>query len=148
MGPQTGQRSQPRSRALYRGVQHRNCPASLTPGSSKSRVLRCSLPVVRSNSFCDCVGRGRRAALPLPAFALTWAEAGGNTMPHRVNQEDLEKATQDTPPPAPCSRRKRVASVLRASWYILRHWRPARSDRPPEMHAIDHLARDHPRAFI
>jgi len=69
-------------------------------------------------------------------------------MPHRIVHEALEKATWDTPPPAPCSRRKRVAAVLRASWCILRHWRPMLSHGPPEMHAIDYLARDHPKAFV
>jgi len=69
-------------------------------------------------------------------------------MPHYIVQEVAAKAPQDTPPPAPCSRRQRVASVLHTSWCILRHWRPARSHRPPEMHAIDHLARDHPKAFV
>ena len=69
-------------------------------------------------------------------------------MPRYMVQEVLEKAPQDTPPPAPCSRRKRVAAVLRASWCILRHWQPGLSHRPPEMHAIDHLARDHPKAFV
>jgi hypothetical protein len=69
-------------------------------------------------------------------------------MPRNIVQEDLEKVLQAIPPPTPCSRRKRVESVLRASWCILRHWRPARRHRPPEMHAIDHLAKDHPKAFV
>jgi hypothetical protein len=69
-------------------------------------------------------------------------------MPSRIVQKELEKATKDTPPPAPCSQRKRVAAVLRASWCILRHWRAASGQQPPEMHAIDHLAKDHPKAFL
>jgi hypothetical protein len=63
-------------------------------------------------------------------------------------QAAVGKATQDTPPPAPSSRRKRVASVFRASWGILRHLRPMPSHQPPEMHAIDHLAKDHTKAFV
>jgi len=69
-------------------------------------------------------------------------------MPRHIVQEVSKKAPQDTPPPTPCSRRLRVAAVLRASWGILRHWRPVDSHRPPEMHAIDHLAKDHPKAFV
>ena len=69
-------------------------------------------------------------------------------MPRHTVQEALERAPQGTPPPAPGSRRKRAASVLRASWCLLRHWRPACSHRPPEMHAMDHLAKDHPKAFV
>jgi hypothetical protein len=69
-------------------------------------------------------------------------------MPYRIAQGDLGRATQDPPPPAPCSRRQRVAAVLRASWCMLRPWRPTYSQRPPEMHAIDHLAKDHPKAFV
>jgi len=38
--------------------------------------------------------------------------------------------------------------MLRASWCILRHWRPMLSHGPPEMHAIDYMARDHPKAFV
>src|SRR5262249_262275 len=98
-------------------------------------LVWCSPPVVRSNSLTGLCAR-------------MWAEAGENPMPHRIVQEVLGKATEDTPPPTPFSRRKRVAAVLRTSWCILRHWRPARSHRPPEMHAIDHLARDHPKAFV
>jgi hypothetical protein len=69
-------------------------------------------------------------------------------MPPHTVQEALERAPQGTPPPAPGSRRKRAASVLRVSWRILRHWRPTRGQRPPEMHAIDYLAKDHPKAFV
>jgi hypothetical protein len=69
-------------------------------------------------------------------------------MPGYTVPEVLEKAPQDTPPPAPCSRRKRVTFVFRASWCILWHWRPVLSHGPPEMHAIDYLAKDHPRAFV
>jgi hypothetical protein len=69
-------------------------------------------------------------------------------MPRSVVQEVAEKAPQDTLPPLPSARRKRVASVLRGAWWILRHRQPMRSHRLPEMHAIDHLARDHPRAFV
>jgi len=69
-------------------------------------------------------------------------------MPRHIVQEVSEKAPQDVPPLAPCSRRKRVAAMLRASWCILRHWRPMLSHGPPEMHAIDYMARDHPKAFV
>jgi hypothetical protein len=69
-------------------------------------------------------------------------------MPRYIVQEASEKALQDTHPPAPSSQRKRVESVLRASWCILQHWRPAHSHQPPEMHAIDHLAKEHPKAFV
>jgi hypothetical protein len=65
-----------------------------------------------------------------------------------IVQEALEKAPHDTPPPALYSRHKHVAAVLRASWCFLRHWRPTLGQGPPEMHAIDHLAKDHPKAFV
>src|SRR5262249_23993385 len=98
-------------------------------------IVWCSQPVVRSNSFTGLC-------------APMWAQTGENIMRHRIVQQVLGKAIQNIPPPAPYSRRKRVAAVLCASWCILRHWRLARSHRPPEMHAIDHLAKDHPRAFV
>ena len=69
-------------------------------------------------------------------------------MLRHIIQEALGKAPQNTPPPSPCSRHRRTASVLRISWDILRHWRTTLSQGPPEMHAIDYLARDHPRAFV
>src|SRR4029453_11947289 len=74
--------------------------------------------------------------------------ADGIAGPHHIVQEVFEEAPQDVPPPAPCARRKRVASVFCASWCLLRHWWPTLSHRPPEMHAIDYLAREHPRAFV
>jgi len=69
-------------------------------------------------------------------------------MLRHIIQEALGKVPQNTPPPAPGSRRQRAASALRVSWCILRHWRPTLSQGPPEMHAIDYLAKDHPRAFV
>ena len=75
-------------------------------------------------------------------------DPGENAMPHHMVQEVLEKALQDTPPLAPGSRRQRVAAVLRASWCMPRHWWPARRHRPPEMTAMDHLAKDYPKAFV
>jgi hypothetical protein len=69
-------------------------------------------------------------------------------MPCHIIQEVVEKAPQDIPLAAPGIRRKRVASMLRASWCILRHWRPAFNHRPPEMHAVDHLAKDYPNRAV
>jgi hypothetical protein len=69
-------------------------------------------------------------------------------MPNRIVQETAWEATQDAPAPALLPRRKRIACVLRASWGILRRWQPARSHRPPEMHAIDHLAKHHTKVFV
>jgi hypothetical protein len=56
--------------------------------------------------------------------------------------------TQDAAPPAPSLRRKRLTSVLRASWHIFRNRRLASSHRPPEMHALDHLAKHHTKVFV
>jgi hypothetical protein len=69
-------------------------------------------------------------------------------MPRYVTQKVLEKARQDRLLPAPCSRRTRVMFALRALWCIRRSWWPTSSHGPPEMHAIDYLAKDHPRAFV
>jgi hypothetical protein len=65
-----------------------------------------------------------------------------------IVQEAVGEAPQDTLLQAPGPRRQRVVSWLRASWCLLRHWWPTLSHRPPEMHAIDYLAKDHTRTFV
>ncbi len=69
-------------------------------------------------------------------------------MPCHMVQVISVKAPRDTPLSAPGSRRQRMAFGLRAAWCLLRHWWPTLSHRPPEMHAIDYLAKDHPKAFV
>jgi len=69
-------------------------------------------------------------------------------MLRHIIQEALGKAPQNTPLPAPGSRRQRATSVLRVSWCILRYWRSGLSQRSPEMHVIDYFVKDHPRAFV
>jgi hypothetical protein len=41
-----------------------------------------------------------------------------------------------------------MAAVLRAAQCIFWNWQRASSYRPPEMHAIDHLARHHTKVFV
>jgi len=69
-------------------------------------------------------------------------------MSRHTVQAVSEKAPWDIPLQTPGLRRQRVASRLRAAWCLLRHWWPTLSHRPPEMHAIDYLAKDHPKAFV
>jgi hypothetical protein len=69
-------------------------------------------------------------------------------MPGHIVQAVAEKAPRDIPLQAPGSQRQRLASGLRAAWCLLRYWWPTLSPRPPEMHAIDYLAKDHTRAFL
>jgi hypothetical protein len=69
-------------------------------------------------------------------------------MPHHIVREVLAQAPQDSSSPALRSRHMRGGPLVRAAWCLLRHWWPTLNHQPPEMHAIDHLARDHPRAFV
>ena len=65
-----------------------------------------------------------------------------------VLQKVLRKASQTVPPPVLLQEHRRAASVRRASLDILQNWRMERSHSPPEMHAMDHLARHHTKAFF
>jgi hypothetical protein len=69
-------------------------------------------------------------------------------MSYHIVPETLEKAPPEPSVLAPRSQRNHRVSIVCASWCFLRHWWPTLSHRPPEMHAIDYLARDHPRAYV
>jgi len=65
-----------------------------------------------------------------------------------IVHQETGKKIQDVDPPAPSSLGQRMASVLRAARRIFWNWRLAARHRPPEMHAIDHLARHHTKVFV
>lgn len=65
-----------------------------------------------------------------------------------IVHQEARKKVQDVAPPALSSRGQRLASVLRAARRILWNWRLASRHRPPEMHAIDHLAKHHTKVFV
>ncbi len=65
-----------------------------------------------------------------------------------IVHQELNKKTQDAAPPAPPLLRKHRTSMLRAAWRMFRNWRRVPGHRPPEMHAIDHLARHHTKVFV
>jgi hypothetical protein len=65
-----------------------------------------------------------------------------------IVHQEARKKVQDVAPPALSSRGQRMASVLRAARRILWNWRLASRHRPPEMHAIDHLAKHHTKVFV
>jgi hypothetical protein len=65
-----------------------------------------------------------------------------------IVQQEARKKVQDVAPPAPAPRGQRIASVLRAARRTLWNWRLASRHRPPEMHAIDHLAKHYTKAFV
>ena len=65
-----------------------------------------------------------------------------------IVQQETGKKIQDIAPPAPASLGQRMASVLRAARRIFWNRLLAARHRPPEMHAIDHLARHHTKVFV
>ena len=60
----------------------------------------------------------------------------------------LRKASQTAPPAVLSQGHGHVTSVRQAALDILENRRTERSHSPPEMHAMDHLARHHTRAFF
>ena len=58
------------------------------------------------------------------------------------------KAPKIVSQPVLLPRHRRVTSVRHVSLGILQDWRMERSNSPPEMHALDHLARHHTKAFV
>ena len=65
-----------------------------------------------------------------------------------IVQQEVCKKVQDSAPPAPAPRGQRMASMLRAARRVFWNWRLASRHRPPEMHAIDHLARHYTKEFV
>ena len=80
--------------------------------------------------------------------ATLQAYAGETSLLAFVVHREAGKEIQDVALPAPSSRGRRMASELRIARRIFWNWRFASSHRPPEMHAIDHLARHHTKAFV
>ena len=66
----------------------------------------------------------------------------------RLVQKVFWKVSQATPPSVLLPGHRRVPSVHHASLGILQNQPMERSHSPPEMHAMDHLARRHTKAFV
>ena len=69
-------------------------------------------------------------------------------MLERIVHKVFRKASPAAPQPVLLPGHTRVTSAHHASMGILQDWRMERSHSPPEMHAMDHLARYHTKAFF
>jgi len=80
--------------------------------------------------------------------ATLQANARGTSMLALIGHQEACKKLQDVALPAPSSLGQRMAAVLRVTRRIFRNWRLASSHQPPEMHAIDYLAKHHTKVFV